>query len=97
MPDVVTSAGGTRIAFERGGQGPAIVVVGGILSDRSWVTPLAETLADRFTSIAVDRRGRGDSGDSVACAVECEVEGIAALIAVAGDQSALDGHSSGAP
>jgi pimeloyl-ACP methyl ester carboxylesterase len=97
MPEFVTSADGTRIAYERRGGGPAIILVGGILSDRAWVALLAEALAERFTTIAVDRRGRGDSGDGVAYAVEREVEDIAALIDVAGDRPALYGHSSGAP
>lgn len=97
MPEFVTSADGTRIAFERRGTGPTVILIGGILSDRGWVAPLAEALSDRFTTIAVDRRGRGDSGDGAAYAVTREVEDIAALIAVVGERPALYGHSSGAP
>lgn len=57
-----TSKDGTTIAFDRSGQGPAIVLVGGALSDRSAAFPIAARLAPRFTAIAYDRRGRGDSG-----------------------------------
>ena len=90
------SADGTAIAFDRSGQGPAIVVVGGALADRSAFASLAARLAPRFTVIAFDRRGRGDSGDTAPYAVEREVEDIAALLDEAGDSAFLFGHSSGA-
>ena len=96
MPEFVTSADGTAIAYERRGSGPTVILIGGILSDRGWVAPLAEALSDRFTTIAVDRRGRGDSGDAPATTALREVEDIAALIAVAGGRPSLYGHSSGA-
>ena len=90
------SADGTAIAFDRSGEGPAIVVVGGALADRSAFASLAARLAPRFTVIAFDRRGRGDSGDTAPYAVEREVEDIAALLDEAGDSAFLFGHSSGA-
>ena len=90
------SADGTAIAFDRSGQGPAIVVVGGALADRSAFASLAARLAPRFTVIAFDRRGRGDSGDTAPYAVEREVEDIAALLDEAGGSAFLFGHSSGA-
>ena len=90
------SADGTAIAFDRSGQGPAIVVVGGALADRSAFASLAARLAPRFTVIAFDRRGRGDSEDTAPYAVEREVEDIAALLDEAGGSAFLFGHSSGA-
>ncbi len=90
------SADGTAVAFDRSGEGPAIVVVGGSLADRSAFASLAARLAPRFTVIAFDRRGRGDSGDTAPYAVEREVEDIAALLDEAGDSAFLFGHSSGA-
>src|SRR5262249_699655 len=92
----VTSKDGTAIAFDRSGAGPAIILVGGALSDRSAGAPLAALLAPRFTVFAYDRRGRGDSGDTAPYAVEREVEDLAALIDEAGGSAFLLGHSSGA-
>jgi len=91
-----TSKDGTAIAFEKAGQGPAIILVGGALSDRSAAAPLASLLAPHFTVFAYDRRGRGDSGDTAPYAVEREVEDIGALIKEAGGSAFVLGHSSGA-
>jgi pimeloyl-ACP methyl ester carboxylesterase len=91
-----TSADGTAIAFDRSGTGPAVVLVGGALGDRSVATPLAARLATRFTVIAFDRRGRGDSGDTAPYAVEREIEDITALLDEVDAPTSLFGHSSGA-
>jgi pimeloyl-ACP methyl ester carboxylesterase len=64
MKDTVRSSDGTTIAFDRSGDGPPLVLVGGALSDRSAGASLAAHLAERFTVVAYDRRGRGDSGDT---------------------------------
>ena len=92
----VTSADGTPIAFDRLGDGPPVVVVGGILCDRAKTRSLAEELAPGFTVINYDRRGRGDSGDSAPYAVEREIEDLGALIAAAGGTTSVYAHSSGA-
>jgi hypothetical protein len=62
--DIVTSKDGTRIAYERQGAGPAVVLVGGAAVTRSENAGLAAELASRFTTYNYDRRGRGDSGDT---------------------------------
>jgi pimeloyl-ACP methyl ester carboxylesterase len=92
----VTSADGTQIAFERIGEGPSLVLVGGALSDRAAAAPVAALLADRFSVLTYDRRGRGDSGDTAPYAVEREVEDLDALITGAGGSAFVFGHSSGA-
>ncbi len=92
----VASRDGTVIAFDRMGDGPPIVVVGGAMCDRAMTRPLAEEMAKRFTVFNYDRRGRGDSGDTAPYAVEREIEDIEALIAEAGGTAAVYGHSSGA-
>jgi pimeloyl-ACP methyl ester carboxylesterase len=92
----VTSADGTRIAFDRLGEGPPMIVVGGILNDRQTTRPLAEKLAEHLSVINYDRRGRGESGDAAPYAVEREIEDLGALIAEAGGTAAVYGHSSGA-
>src|SRR5215203_2178151 len=92
----VTSADGTPIAFERLGDGPPIIVVGGAICDRAMTRPTAEQLAQHFTVINYDRRGRGDSGDTAPYAVEREIEDLGALIAEAGGRASVYAHSSGA-
>jgi pimeloyl-ACP methyl ester carboxylesterase len=94
--DKVRSKDGTLIAYERLGEGPAVIIITGALGDRADARPLAEALAPRFTAFAYDRRGRGDSGDTRPFAIEREIEDIDALINVAGGEASLFGHSSGA-
>jgi pimeloyl-ACP methyl ester carboxylesterase len=92
----VRSSDGTAIAFERTGEGPPVVLVGGALSTRMAAESLSAELGGRFTAIAYDRRGRGDSGDTPPYAVEREVDDLAALIAAVGGSASVFGHSSGA-
>ncbi|HLP24339.1 MAG TPA: alpha/beta hydrolase [Acidobacteriota bacterium] len=92
----VTSRDGVKIAFEKTGSGPALILVGGALSSRSGGKPLAARLAEHFTVYVFDRRGRGDSTDAPAYAVEREIDDLAALIAEAGGSACLYGVSSGA-
>lgn len=92
----VASKDGTVIAFEQSGQGPTVILVAAALSDRSDATRLEEALADNFTVINYDRRGRGESGDTAPYAVEREIEDIEALIDEAGGSAYLFGSSSGA-
>jgi pimeloyl-ACP methyl ester carboxylesterase len=94
--DTLTSSDGTTIAFERLGDGPPVIVVGGQLADRALTRPTAEELAKHFTVINYDRRGRGDSGDTAPYTVEREIEDLGALIAEVGGTASVYGHSSGA-
>jgi pimeloyl-ACP methyl ester carboxylesterase len=91
-----TSADGTTIAYGRYGDGPPIVLVAGAFNTRSTTDPLAQALQERFTALSVDRRGRGDSGDTAPYAVEREIEDLEAVIAAAGGSAAVLGFSSGA-
>jgi hypothetical protein len=93
----VTSRDGTRIAFERSGTGPPVILVDGALCCRG-IGPsrgLAAALAGHVTAYAYDRRGRGESGDTAPYAPEREVEDLAALVAAAGGNAVLVGVSSG--
>jgi pimeloyl-ACP methyl ester carboxylesterase len=95
----VKSADGTSIAFETAGSGPPLILIGGAFCDRkarASGTPLAALLAPHFTVFSYDRRGRGDSGDTKAWAVERELEDLAALLAKAGGSAFVYGISSGA-
>ena len=92
----VNSKDGTPIAFDKTGQGPAIILVSGALGDRTAAAALTPLLSPHFTVVAYDRRGRGDSGDKAPYAVEREIEDIDALINVTGGSAYVFGHSSGA-
>ena len=91
----VISRDGTPIAYERQGDGPAVVLVGGGLDDGSENAPLATELASDFTTYNYARRGRGASGDAQPYAAEREIEDLAALIAEAGGRAHIYGVSSG--
>ena len=93
----VRSKDGTTIAYERSGDGPAVILVDGALCSRSFgpSPKLAPLLARHFTVYAYDRRGRGQSGDTPPYAPAREVEDIAALLDVAGGSAFLLGLSSG--
>lgn len=94
--ETVISSDGTLIAFDRSGEGPPVILVGGATCDRAMARPEAEELAKHFTVFNYDRRGRGDSGDTAPYEVEREIEGLGALIAEAGGTASVYGHSSGA-
>ena len=78
----VTSADGTAIAYEEQGKGPALILVDGALCARGAKEGLAVALAPNFTVFRYDRRGRGDSGDTLPYAVR------------AGDRGPRSGHRS---
>ncbi|MFV2120548.1 alpha/beta fold hydrolase [Streptomyces sp. Act-28] len=92
----VFSSDGTAIAYERRGSGPAVVLVGAAFMTRRDSAALADLLAEDFTVITYDRRGRGDSGDTAPYDVRREVEDLDALIERAGGSAMLFGTSSGA-
>ena len=94
----VTSKDGTTIAYDQIGTGPAIILINGALGTRSNAAPdsLADILSKQFTAIDYDRRGRGDSGDTLPYAVQREIEDIEALIDGSGGSAFLLGTSSGA-
>jgi pimeloyl-ACP methyl ester carboxylesterase len=92
----VTSKDGTRIAYEQSGAGPAIILVLGAFNDRAAGAPLSRFLEAHFSVFNYDRRGRGESGDTVPYAIEREIEDLDALIAQAGGSAGVFGYSSGA-
>ena len=97
----VTSKDGTTIAFDQSGKGPALILVGGAFEQRAMDSETAQLaafplLAQHFTVVHYDRRGRGDSTDTPPYAVERELEDIEALIDAAGGSAFVSGISSGA-
>jgi pimeloyl-ACP methyl ester carboxylesterase len=93
----VTSQDGTQIAYDRQGEGQALILIDGAMCYRAFgpMQGLAELLAPHFTVYWYDRRGRGDSGDTKPYTVVREVEDIEALIDKAGGSASLFGVSSG--
>src|SRR5437870_9750561 len=94
----VTSADGTRIAYETMGQGAPLVFVWGALGVRSspFAKGMREELAKDFTVFDYDRRGRGESGDTKPYAVAREVEDLRAVCEAAGGRPYVAATSSGA-
>lgn len=95
-----TSRDGTTIAFDRFGEGPPVILVGGATQHRAvdqTTDRLARTVAaGGHTVIHYDRRGRGDSGDTLPYATEREVEDLDALVGEVGGEAAVFAMSSGA-
>lgn len=95
---MTTSRDGTPIAFELTGSGPALVLIepAGHYRALSAFDDLAPLLTAQFTVCRYDRRGRGESGDTLPYAPDREVEDLAALIDAVGGQAFAYGYSSGA-
>jgi pimeloyl-ACP methyl ester carboxylesterase len=96
--NTVTSKDGTKIAFDRTGSGPAVVLVNGATQHRAMdpsMAKLAELLSKNFTVYNYDRRGRGESTDTAPFSKEREIEDLAALIEDAGEPAMVFGISSG--
>lgn len=95
--DHVTSADGTRIAYEQVGTGQPVVVVVGALSTAESARPLAEAFAEAgHRGVCWDRRGRGSSGDTAPYAPQREVEDLRAVVEAVGGDAVVLGHSAGA-
>jgi len=96
--NAVRSSDGTTIAYDKVGDGPALILIDGALCHREFgpAGALAELLAPHFTVYTYDRRGRGQSGDTEPYSVDREIEDIAALVEEAGGSAFAYGISSGA-
>ncbi len=94
----VTSQDGTTIAFERGGSGPALILVDAAGCFRGFgpMAELAKVLVAEFMVVTYDRRGRGESTDTLPYAVDREIDDLQALIEAVGGSAFVYGFSSGA-
>jgi pimeloyl-ACP methyl ester carboxylesterase len=95
LTGTVTTVSGTPVAYWRYGKGPPLMLVHGAAADHSRWNPVLPALEDRFTVYAIDRRGRGSSGDADDFALEREVEDVAAVVDLLGEPVNLLGHSYG--
>jgi pimeloyl-ACP methyl ester carboxylesterase len=93
----VTSTDGTVIAYERTGQGRALILIDAAGHYREFTSfaGLIGLLAPTFAVYHYDRRGRGHSTDTQPYAVGREVDDLAALIAEAGGFAYVYAFSSG--
>ena len=89
------SKDGTKIAYDKTGQGPELIIVAGAFQDRMAMRVYAGPLSEHFTVYSYDRRGRGESGDNQPYTIEREIEDIDALIQEAGGSAFVFGGSSG--
>ncbi len=94
--ETVTSFDGTPIAYWRSGEGPPFVLVHGAAADHGRWAPVLPAFEQRLTVYAIDRRGRGGSGDSDDYAIEQEFEDVVAVVDSIGEPTILLGHSYGA-
>ena len=94
--ETITSTDGTMIAYQRSGTGPPLVLVHGTTADHTRWVPILPTLEQHFTVYALDRRGRGESGDAEQYAIEREFEDLVALVNSIEEPVFLLGHSYGA-
>lgn len=93
----VTSADGTVIVLERVTDGPrALVTLPGATAGRELWADAARDLDGRFEVWLADRRGKGDSGDTLPYALEREHEDIRAIADAFGGEAVFAAHSSGA-
>ena len=99
-PRTIVSRDQTPIAVFSAGTGPPVVLVHGATADHTTWRTSGPLLAARHTTHAIDRRGRGASGDADAYAIEREFEDLATVVdalAAGGGGAPVDvvGHSYG--
>lgn len=103
MTEYVTSADGTRIAYDIEGSGPPVILVAGAMQFRGF-DPVTgemahELAAHGFTVVNYDRRGRGESPADAPITLAQTIDDLRALTDEltegADDAVALFGNSSG--
>jgi pimeloyl-ACP methyl ester carboxylesterase len=92
----IISNDGTPIALERSGAGAPLVLVHGTNTDHTRWALVRPLLEQHFTLYALDRRGRGESGDAAEYAIAREFEDVAAVANIIEGPVNVFGHSFGA-
>jgi pimeloyl-ACP methyl ester carboxylesterase len=102
QPDMtrVVSRDGTQIGYFSSGEGPPLLLVHGLLGDHTRWEALRPFLEPHFTVHAMDRRGRGASGDAPQYTLEREFEDVAVVVNAVAERTGTDvnilGSSGGA-
>ncbi len=94
--ETITAPDGVAIAYTRSGQGPPLVLVHGTAEDQARWAAILRPLAEHFTVYAIDRRGRGQSGDAAAYSLQSEAADLVAVVEAIGGPVHLLTHSYGA-
>lgn len=92
----IISKDGTPIFCESGGEGPPLILVHGTGIDRTYWEPVRTKLERCFTVTVMDRRGRGESGETLPYSIQREFEDVAAVVDHLGGPVNVLGHSYGA-
>jgi pimeloyl-ACP methyl ester carboxylesterase len=96
--NTVISHDGTTIAYDKIGTGSSLILVDPVSGFRGFgpMASLSAHLTPHFTVYTYDRRGRGDSTDTLPYSVDREVNDLQVLIDAAGGSALVYGFSSGA-
>ncbi|MCB1341879.1 MAG: alpha/beta hydrolase [Pseudooceanicola sp.] len=98
--DAVAQVNGQSIAHSRGGEGPPLLLLHGFPQMRAMWHAIAPVLAERFTVIAADLRGYGDSSKPAGTAAyafrEMAADQLALMRSLGFDRFHLVGHDRGA-
>jgi pimeloyl-ACP methyl ester carboxylesterase len=92
----ITSLDGTQIGFRRSGSGPPLLLVHGTTAVHTRWDSISDHFEEHFTVYAMDRRGRGASGDAAVYHISREMEDVAAVVDAIGGSVSVVGHSYGA-
>src|ERR671923_762504 len=88
---------GHEVVYRRAGEGPAVVLIHGMVNSSKHWESVAMQLADAYTVIAPDLIGHGDSaavrGDYSLGAHACSIRDLLAVIGI--DRATIVGHSLG--
>jgi pimeloyl-ACP methyl ester carboxylesterase len=98
--ETTISGDGTPIGYWRTGNGPPLVLVHGTTADHTRWRTVLPLLEPHATIYAIDRRGRGASGDADVYTIDREFADVAAVLDAVADATGgpvdLIGHSYGA-
>jgi len=91
-----TASDGVQLGCLVAGKGRPLLLVHGTAADHQRWNPVLPELQKRFTTYALDRRGRGASGDSSDWSFDREAEDIVTVIEGIGGPVDVVAHSMGA-
>jgi len=95
-PVRVTASDGTVLGAWRAGRGSPLLLVHGTGADHTRWAPVLPGLARCFTVYALDRRGRGASGDGPDWSIQREVGDLVDVLEAIGGRVDVVAHSFGA-
>jgi pimeloyl-ACP methyl ester carboxylesterase len=91
----VKSKDGILLSCRRSGKGPPLVLVHGAGNYSARWHPILALLEDEFSIFALDRRGRGESGDTPHYALEREFDDVVSVVDSIARPADVLGHSLG--